>query len=349
MFSGAIERVSDTKILVSTVYPAKIVNKKIGKTLKKLKVPIDQHFPLQLVVYSNRVSLLKNGPRTSMILPFPLREGKNRVKILNLQYNKLFEELDMIFPFVNTLELVGKSEKLMINQIGSYETTIIPNFKSFGDFNFERFHLSPSIVSKLETYYKIGYGFVACMLRRDAKYHPFAYVHELRTDRKFFIPTRRYHGFDLEYYSGQRLQINPYGRYHDQDDETDFMTDEMKVERMSNMNNHYHSVLMEDDSYLTQKVKRTNLQDTRVKAEVYWDHQIYILNISLSRLKRFITKEGSAVQGVTISEASTDKLQNFKVYVDVKKLPHAIILPYIKKAFKLSIREGYTANHDLFI
>lgn len=339
IFSGDVTHVSGTKIMVSTVAQSKIVTVRdnYGKT-RKVRRPAPNVKPLQLTVYSNTVEINRTGTPTSMILPFPLLKGKNRVQIMDLsKCNKLFKHLDKLFKskknkeliMQNALDMFDEDGTIAVRNVGSYSVSLVPNLLAFDKVNYKHFNLSPEVKTLLKQYYSKSYGFIVCQLRQDAEYHPFGYTHELREDGKLFIPTRHFHGNaggeNLFVYNEAQTRM-PYDDYDDAvDDLGQYLTQTMS----------------DNDPYLQHSLKRSSLPHT---ADVDWDHSIYILNYS-----RVLHDDRYKRDYMEVKPASADRLYHLDKYFDVTQFPGSIIFPKINNVQKLTIFPGYKSNHDLLI
>lgn len=354
IFSGGITRVANTKILTGIVYPSELQMRKINGIVKGVKVPKYQS-PLQLVVYSNRVGIADSTQLEqatieadsnniipvdppAMILPFPLKSGTNRVKLLNFsQYPKLFEDLDLLFPQdtrTNAMNTLYDSieEALPIQYIGSYKATIIPRWDKFYLLQAQQFRLSPDTQELLGTYYHRGFGFIVCQLiNNNQQYHPFAYVHELREDHRLFIPTRHYH---------RQAFVNSFSKYYDPPETNDIQENIMRT-------------LTVDDRLLDITSMRVRSHAPPADRQKYkpptigpdWDHEIYILNFPRIQHNGLLINKA----GIRIIPANATRLKNIYTYIDSTLIPKEIAIGKIKYLFKIKIDPVYQHNHDLLI
>ena len=339
IFSGPISHVSSTKILVSTVMQAKkvLVRDNYGKT-RQVRRPAMETKPLQLTVYSNAVEI--NGGATSeqtaMILPFPLIKGKNRVRLLDLsKCTDLFKNLDKMFKskkhVMNLDEVTAyfTNEALPVHSVGNYVASIVPNFESFDNLQYKQFGLSPEVKTLLKQYYEKRYGFIVCILRQNAEYHPFGYMHELRADGKLFVPTRHYHarGTNTTRLSAQTR-----------------MPGEEYDESIDDIENFMAKTMIDADPYLSLSVKRNTLSVNRDVPDVDWDHSIYVLNYP-----RVLADERYKKEYMDVKPADPGRLYRIDKYFDIGSFPSCIIFPTIKSVQRLNIYPGYKSNHDLLI
>lgn len=362
IFSGEIEHVSNTKIFTSVVYPSRMVIKKVNGVQKGFKIPEGK--PLQIIIYSNSVQssdftkLVDTNvpgiktPMSAMILPVPLIKGSNRIKILDMsKYGNFFEDIDMVFPSTSTNgfrglinQSYGLDEDGMLNieYVGNYKASIVPNFKSFDKLKYDEFNLTADVKKLLQNYYKDGFAFIVCILNnknsKPSQFHPFAYVHELRTDGRIFIPTRHYH---------KKIGSNPFAKYYNPTDAAyapvEKSTREDKDET-DEVNDYIYGTLMVDDKWMKLTAKRKDLQSYREKEELDWDHEIYVVNFPRLTKNALLKKPG-----VRIINGDLNRLVNFYTYIEASKLPKEIVLTKPAYLFKIKIDGNYKYNHDLYI
>jgi Putative zinc finger in N-recognin (UBR box) len=181
IFSGPVESVSKTKILVA---------------------PISKE--TQLTVYANQVHLNDNNP-AAMILPFPNPTGRSDgVAMVDMTEFKdgFFKLVDRAFPeefsWQNSdLESVGargySTKSLQVFDCGSYQYSVSPTYGDLDRIQSNVFHLDPSVHALLGTHYGSGYGFLVCILKKSGSYSPIAYTSPI-INGKLFVPTRHEHG-----------------------------------------------------------------------------------------------------------------------------------------------------------
>jgi len=378
IFSGSVKEVSKTKILVSQVFPAKIIDArdKTGRS-RRFKKPIGK--PLQLTVYQNSVQLSRNPmdasgrPNTAMILPFPLRsDRKNRVQLLNMEnYEGLFDDLESVFSqrvVLSKAYTLSDNQSLDVYNIGSYQASIVPNFDSLDKVD-TIFNVVPDVKQLLKQYYGRGFGFVICILKNSAKFHPFAYVHELRMDGKFFVPTRHFHGA-----GNVGLMNSEFARFHEpglsmlpgilpgsapEDDyplEADINMSGQNdpgrghtrratsgMSQNDEVQDYYHDVLMMEDKWINHHAKRRDT-DVNEKAVVDWDHEIYIINHPTT-LKSSLLKR----PGITAEFPDKHKITRLSEYIMMNNFPREISFGGIRSLFRIHIEQLYQGYHDLFI
>jgi hypothetical protein len=354
IFSGVIKHVANTKILVTVAYPAQVITKNVGGRMQPVKIPDTAH-PLQLTVYSNQVALggataleLSSGVEPdkayapAMVLPFPLRKGANRVKLLDLsEYSNIFEDLEMFFPnesetheYSMTNSASQDSSVLAVHNIGSYQASIVPNCQSFTRLQAGVFRLSPDTQGLLERFYKRGYGFIVCQLKVGRRsqleeYHPFAYCHELRENGGLFVPTRHFHS---------KVPRNPYLKGYDARALWNLEEGEAEVSE------HYLDTLEMEDRWINMNIRRTHIDQVKQESpELDWDHEIYVINRPQVGDNPLIKEK----TGARTSAASAARMENFYRYLDSTKMPKAIALGRIRCLHKVSINSSYRYNHDL--
>lgn len=290
IFSGSVESVASTKILVSKVFQTEIVEQKEKGKKRKFKKPVGK--PLQLVVYCNKVVLdpaahdsISGTPGgTAMILPFPLIKGKNRIAALNMSlYENFFDDVDLLFPIPQKSREFSNSYSLTdgvidVMKVGSYNVSIVPNYDHFVNLQFDKFNLHPDVTKLLGRYYGKNYGFMVCVLRPQAVYHPFAYVHEIRNNGELFIPTRHYHGnTSAGSRYGTTMGHSVFGKFHDRTEigdgdgdgdggdggdghhevhgahgaHDDLLMDDVQLK------NNFYDTLMDGDEYISHQMRRS--------------------------------------------------------------------------------------------
>jgi hypothetical protein len=325
IFSGIIEHVSNTKILVSVVYPSALEYRSINGVKKGIKTP-QYNSPFQLTVYSNRAAFdAENAP--TMILPFPLKHGKNRVKLLDFsRYSKIFEDLDLLFPMEEdqqsfSMNFDEDDEVIAVQYIGDYKASIAPNFAAISKVSNE-FKIVTETKDILEKYYKTGYGFIVCELTvHNQQYSPFAYLHEIRDDRKLFVPTRHFHSHQSASYKLNSELIDD-----------------------SELDDFYTKTLNEKDAYLEIYEKRLNKPKPQIAA-ADWDHEIFVINFPrITKNPLFIGKPG-----LKVIPADSARIANVFTYLDSGLIPTEIAFGKIKFAYKMVVTPVYKYNHDFLI
>lgn len=163
MYSGA--KIFHTNILVSKIYEAHVI-KTVDADGKqhKYKKPIGK--PLQLVIYN---CTIKSGPDAAIAIPFPI--VGNRFKLLDFKYHRIFDDIAKNFDI---------EDDELVKTTSDYDTkvTSLNGLKSY-----------PKIYEYACKYYPRGFGFILCVVS-SAKFNPIAYYHELRPNKKLFVPIR---------------------------------------------------------------------------------------------------------------------------------------------------------------
>jgi hypothetical protein len=342
IFSGPISHVSGTNIMLSTVMQSKVVTirDKYG-VARRVRRPSENTKPLQLTVYSNTIAInhAASTDQTAMILPFPLVKGKNRVQVMDLSKCKsLFKRLGKLFKSkhkdVMTLDDATDyfaNGSIPVQQVGSYLTSIVPNFDAFDKLQYNQFGLSPEVKELLKQYYSKKYGFIVCILKKNAEYHPFGYTHEIRPDGKLFVPTRHFHGHTNE---SQLLNTDSQTR----------MPGEYYDEGIEDVESFMARTMSDADPYLQHAIKRTTLNTHRDAPDVDWDHSIYIMNYS-----RVLNDERFKKPYMEAKNADPGRLYKIDKYFDTTDFPNSIIFPKIKSFQRLNVYPGYSGNHDLLV
>ena len=344
MFDGNIDNISNTKIFTSIVYPSKLEVKKINGIEKGFKIPVGK--PLQLVVYTTDIKISPNfidmdvpGIKVNsntLILPFPLINGENRVKILNMSdYTNFFDDVDMIFPSTITTGFQGfitdlKDDMVETNYVGGYKTLIVPNYEKLCLLKHKHFELSANIKELIGKYYPKKYGFILCAFDKSIQMKPIAYVHEIREDNRLFIPARYYH---------KKNNPNAFSKYKDDIDEKTNKRDETDL-----VSDYIYGTLMIDDQWMHLTSKKRDLQSYREKSEIVWNHEIYIVNFS-RLLKNPLLKK----PGIRIINGDLDRLVNFYTYVESSKMPKEIVLTKPTSLYKIKIDNNYKYNYDFYL
>jgi hypothetical protein len=370
IFSGAVTHVANTKILVGIVYPSSLQVREIGGAKKGVKIP-DYSSPFQLTVYSNQVGLGGETPleeslevshrqeyQPAMVLPFPLKKGANRIKILDFsKYAKIFEDLDLLFP--HDLEGATRSQDtysfsnsikdeapLEIHYVGSYQASIVPNWESFDRLQYNHFNLSPDTKELLGRYYRRGFGFMVCQLTRTARddhqYHPFAYIHEIREDHRLFIPTRHYH---------KHVDPNPYAKYHTLTNPNprysalSSRSESEEGDDLQEVQDMFMKTLTLEDRFLEIHAKKNKMTEDRAAPAVDWDHEIYVVNFPRVLQNPLLQNK----PGVRIIEGNKNRIHNVYTYLDSTLMPKEIAFGKIKFMFKIKITPVYKYNHDILV
>lgn len=325
MWSGDVDNVSNTQIFAGVVYPARVETKH-GKARK---VPDGK--AMQMVIVSNTVQIpaldkydldvpgvYHSG--TAMIIPVPLVSGENRIKVVDISdYPRFFEDIDMVFPLVKTdsfQDLIR--EDLDDVNTSSYDVRIVRRVDG----------IAPDLADMIKRYYSSGFAFVVARTtsgNRPIRYKPFAYVHELRSDGRLFIPTRTYF---------RKRGTNPYSRYHSTEPSNP----------VQDVNDHIYGTLMADDAWMSMVSRRKDLAATRERLSITRDHEIYVINFP--RLRKNTTLQQPGFQ---ITSGDLNRLVNFYSYVETSKLPIGYVLSRPRDLFKIRIDNNCRHNFDLYL
>ena len=353
MFCGEISSVKKTRILVGKVYPCRLVDAedKLGRA-RKFKQPFGN--PLQLTVFSNQIGLARNPvdergrSNTAMILPFPIvPDMKNRFKIFSMsEYGGIFDDVEMLFPDLPEAPTRSEDLALPVMNIGSYSVSVARDLGTLERVNPEKFNISQDILALAKQYYPKNFGFIVCILRTNALYHPLGYVHEIRKDGKLFVPTRHHHVQD----TNSKYSMNQFSRYREwesgQNGEIDLgnMDDNAysgsrygDSHRTSvDLDNHFYDTIMQEDKFMRYTIKRTDVdQKARQDVSIEWDHQIYFVNHD-PRLK-------------SIQLPLPDRIANVYSYLSMNQMPKEITFGGIKSIVRLVLGPTTPGNRDLYL
>jgi len=184
IFSGKVEKVSDTKILVYETSGGR-----------------------QVTFYENSVHPDKKVESNAMILPCPFN-GNDEIKLYNLEnYPNLFDDCSKCFPLIaNRKSTEGKiksanllSSNLEIVDVGGYKVSIAKNLDDVLKIDKTVFILPDNIAKLLSKHYSQGFAFIICVFaNKQIKAHPIAYEHSKLKSSELFVPTRHAHGGEHE-------------------------------------------------------------------------------------------------------------------------------------------------------
>jgi hypothetical protein len=346
MFCGEVDSVKNTKILVAKVYPCKIVqtDDKLGRP-RSFKQPTGN--PLQFVIYSNQISLSRNPidekghPNTAMILPFPILPSvKNRFKIFPFErYATVFDDVEMLFPEISAKQPTSPELALPVMNIGSYSVSIAKDIETLSKINPDTFNVSRDMISMLKQYYPKNFGFVICLLKTNAQYHPLGYVHELRQDGKLFIPTRHCHVQD----KNSKYSMNQFSNYHQwhegQDGEIDLGSAKSKFGDVHNtaieLEDHFHDTLLQEDKWMRYQIRKRDTDVRTKQATLDWDHQIYIVN-HVPKIKR-------------IEMPIQDRMVNVYSFLSMNLMPTEITFGGVRSLVRITYTPKDLGNNDLYV
>jgi hypothetical protein len=187
MVQGEVEHISKTNIIVGKL------NNDTQFTVYSNKIDLNKNFNFM----NGREFILpkKSQDNVAMILPFP----KGELRIYNMTgKGEVFDTLKHYFPTMlfghkNSGSRQMDSRQIDVVTVGSYETSIVPEYKDFKYLQNDYFNLEKGMQKILERDYSKDYGFLVCKIKEGATFHPIAYSHPLRSDSNFFIPTKHYH------------------------------------------------------------------------------------------------------------------------------------------------------------
>jgi hypothetical protein len=258
MIQGEVEHVSATKILAAPI-----------KTFLNV-------FPQQFTVYSNNVSM--ESQSGAMILPFP---GQFRQFVDLTQYKHLFTDLkNLCWPQVlsksnsSYSRSASKSlEYLPVHNVGSYQASVVPGLDDLPRINPSVFQIDPRIFEFLKQNYSQGFGFMVCMLKNKAEYHPFGYIHDRLPSGQMFIPTMHYHLHG----SSHKSQSSNFGDVYETKVQPFGSSGGMKFASIDDLfdgSSHNSSHNNTHDSLHNS----SHGSDQSPHFSVDWDHEIYIWN-----------------------------------------------------------------------
>jgi len=184
IFSGKVDKVSDTKILVYETSDGK-----------------------QVTFYENSVEPNKKVNSNAMILPCPYN-GSDEIKLYNLeQYSNFFNDCSECFPKVLSADEDGgdlsfnrgASRSLEIVEVGGYKVSIAKNLDDVLKVDKSVFILPDNIAKILSKHYSKGFAFIICVFAsKKIKSHPIAYEHSMLKNSELFVPTKHAHGGEKE-------------------------------------------------------------------------------------------------------------------------------------------------------
>ena len=154
IFSGAVERVSNTRIFART---------------------IGRGPAYQVIVYQMKMSA---DEPMAMILPIPIHRGTREgdVKFINLKaHADFFERMEELFPKLQTKGLMrggarnmsfGADSILEVHEVGDYEASFVPTIADFSRLD-TRFRLPENTWDKIPAY--ADYGFAVFKLNQEVQ------------------------------------------------------------------------------------------------------------------------------------------------------------------------------------
>jgi hypothetical protein len=322
MLCGEIDETRGTKILVAPVWPAKLVQgqDRYGR-IRTFKKAVGT--PMQLVIYSNTVRMRRNPvdidgrSKTAMVLPFPVQCGKpNRFKLFALEYSDVFDDLDILFDIESS-----DVPSLAVKQVGSYDCKVCANLADLAKLDLHR-----DLYSSAKRYYPKGFGFVVCVLRQGASYHPIAYCHELLSGGRLFIPLRR-HLTSNNKSKDPVLDRESLGSIGSGENQlTDYYSDVIGVD----------SQTLEVDDYVLRFQSRA-INDPASDA---LDHSVYIVNRPDTGNKKY--------PGAVLKELNTKRLETITGYINFNRMPREITFGSIRSIQRLYLGRQYYDRSDIY-
>jgi hypothetical protein len=341
MFCGEISSVSNTRIAVGKVFPCKIVNAedKLGRQ-RTFKQPYGK--ALQLTIYSNQIGLARNPMNqnnrynTAMVLPFPIIPGeKNRFQIFSMQeYGNIFDDFEMLFPELPDRNPISTDLLTPTMNIGSYAVKVAKDFQSLESLDTPNFKVSKDLLNLAKKYYPRNFGFIVCILKTNAQYHPIGYVHEIRHDGKLFIPTRHHHVQDTT----SKYSMNQFSGYREwhsgQDGEID-LGDSSDYRRNSTveLEDHFQDTILQEDKWMRYQVRRIDHDIQTV--DIGWDHYVFIINHNPSNIKN-------------IEQPLPDRIANVYSYLSMNLMPKQITFGGVKSVYRIVFPPTSPGNGDLY-
>ena len=154
----------------------------------------------QLTVYSNKTVNLT--PENFMILPVPT-DISDQIKFIDLTGIDVFSKLEQLFDPRENLSSMNSitNRDVEYYNVGSYDVFVCKNLSAI----VRNFKIGNEVIELLDKYYAYQFAFLLCKLKngKEYKYHPLAYVHNIR-DQTLFIPTKHLH----IHYQGDKYEKN---------------------------------------------------------------------------------------------------------------------------------------------
>jgi hypothetical protein len=212
MIAGEVQSVNSTKILVAPLYEnvdSKLPPVRSNSIFSLTHADAPPPPTRQLTVYCNQVNMTSEAGL--MILPFPTGESRNTTETAGCEFYDLSSYKDLFTHlhyhcweasyYAKGMEKATNSlsvdedtwTPLKVHEVGSYQASIVPTFKDFSRIRQDVFVIKPELQQFLQQQYPHSFSFVVCQLKKSAKYHPFAYMHNMLPSGKLFIPTVHWH------------------------------------------------------------------------------------------------------------------------------------------------------------
>lgn len=236
----------------------------------KLFCGVNNEKTKQITIYANTVD---NASRNNaMVLPVPFPDS---VVFHNLEkYKNFFSDCESSFLNMSkSLSLFTNSygtqstdrSTLVVYDVGSYKVSLAHSLNDLKRVDVSVFELSKGLEEMLKTHYSNPvFGFIICKLAEGKeKYHPFAYSHNIASE-KVFIPTRHYHDENINSYYGN------YDMFTNKSYTTNNIDNSPMFSSWASVSN--------PNSNFSNKVR--NAHNNSDLADD-WDHDIYLYNVDL--------------------------------------------------------------------
>lgn len=332
IISGPVLKVQDVQVIVSKVFPSKIIERRDKNTGQMRRYKIPEGSPMQLTVYSNLVEKENVPEKAIMILPFPMMAKTKRFKILNMSsYDDIYKDLGQFFNKKNLLDDIGGiswntwdlNEDVSDLHSARYDTVVIASYTSLVRVS-ASFNLSNEMMQGIKQYYGHDYAFIICKMDSSAKFLPLAYVHELMPGDKLFVPTRH-----MYYVSTMAKFEQKVSRFEETSGEVE-----------ENM----HKVMLQEDKYLHHKLKRATIASNAVMVKNGWNHTIFVIN-KPNLLSYSIIQNAE----ITVEPGKQTFILDHKKYLKLANIPNEITFNGIRDMHKVIISSRYGVNHDFIL
>jgi hypothetical protein len=329
IISGPVIRVSNVKILVSTVYPARTIERRDKTTGKLRRFKIPDGNPMQLTVYSNFVEKENSKDPVTMIIPFPMMQKTRRFKLLNLQHYP--EILSDFNGFFSSKQIIDDSSGISWNTWDDdndvqdfaqarYETHILSNFTVLTRYK-KSLGIAQDVLDYVEQYYGKRYAFIVCTIDRTTKFDPIAYIHELMPGNKLFVPTRHIHA--------HREPVDVQARFEEIDEEVDI---------------HNKQIMLAADKFIHHAIKRSSIAPNSMNVRNGWDHSIYVINRPDLPSNTVFTNAS-----INLEPAKQNMVNKYKNFIKIANIPNEITFNGITNMFKIVVSSTYKINHDFIL
>lgn len=339
IISGPIMSVSDVKILVGSVYPAKIVQRRDKTTnqIKKFKIPNGQ--PMQLTIYSNQIVKNLLREQCCMIIPFPQMARTRRFKILNISnYDEIFRDFNTFFKENKPLKTDGikwdtwdDDEDITDINKNEYEPKVVSNFIELFR-NKEKLHISNQTLSYVKQFYSENFSFIVCPITITSSFKPLAFIHELMPDGKLFVPTR--------HFTGQQKIMSQY--HADEVDRYESEPDNY-IQTDDGLSQYVKHEMLSSDKYLKHKISKATIY-SQIDSKNNWDHTIFVVNaIDIENNSIFSQKN------ISIENGKQNMIDHYKKFIKIGNIPSEITFNGIHTLHRITVYDNYKLNHDLML